>query len=121
MAMIPDADQLDLLAQLPRTPASDVKRLGWKSLMKAIRSGGRLVVTNHNEPEAVILSAEEYANLMRLAQQTTMNTEATLANLRHSFDQRLAALQTPDAGDRLRSVMREAARLEGKVKAGDGH
>lgn len=121
MAIPLKIDPLDALAQLPHTPASDVKKLGWRGVMKAIRSNGKMVVTNHNEPEAVILTAEEYAELMQIVQQTTTKTESALAMLRHSFDQRLAALQAPDAGDRLRSVMRGAAKLDGKVKAGASH
>lgn len=121
MSMSSDAKLLDWLAQLPHTPASDVKKLGWRGLMKAIRSRGKLVVTNHNEPEAVILSAQEYADLMQAAQQTATKTEDTLAALRQRFDERLSALQTADAGDRLRNVMGAGARLEGKVKAGASH
>ena len=94
---------------------------GWRGLMKTIRSSGKIVVTNHNEPEAVILSAEEYADLMRSVQQTASQTEVALAALRQRFDQRLSALQPADAGDRLRDVMRAGARLEGKVKAGASH
>lgn len=121
MAMSSDAKLVDWLAQLPHTPASDVKKLGWRGLMKTIRSSGKIVVTNHNEPEAVILSAEEYADLMRSVQQTASQTEVALAALRQRFDQRLSALQPADAGDRLRDVMRAGARLEGKVKAGASH
>lgn len=112
---------LDWLAQLPHAPASDVKRLGWRGLMKLIRSSGKIVVTNHNEPEAVILSAEEYAELMRAARQSGAQTEVALAVLRQRFDQRLAVLQSTDAGNRLRDVMGWGARLEGKVKAGTSH
>lgn len=121
MALSSDTTLQDWLAQLPHAPASDVKKLGWRGLMKAIRSSGKLVVTNHNEPEAVILSADAYAELMRAAQQTATQTDGALAALRQRFDQRLAALQSADAGDRLRDVMRAGARLEGKVKAGTSH
>ncbi len=121
MAVASNTQVFDWLAQLPRAPASDVKKLGWRGLMKAIRSTGKLVVTNHDEPEAVILSTDEYAQLMRAAQQTAVQTEGALAALRQRFDRRLAALQSPDAGDRLREVMRSGARLKGKVKAGARH
>ncbi len=52
------------------------------------------MVTNHNEPEAVILAVEAY--------------------------ERLAALQAPDAGDRLRAVMVAPARGDAALKAGCG-
>jgi hypothetical protein len=45
---------------------------------------------------------------------------AELDALRAKFDDRLAALRAPDAGDRLRKLARRPARLHGKVKAGTG-
>ena len=48
------------LAKLPRTPASDLKKLGWRGMMNALRSKGKIVVTNHDEPEAVIIPVAEY-------------------------------------------------------------
>lgn len=112
-----DAKPLVDLAQLPQAPTSDVKKLGWRGLMKTVHSSGKLVITKHSEPEAVIMSAREYAQLMQVAWQTAPQTQSTLEFLQQRFDQRLAALQAPDAGDRLRNVMHERARLEGKVKA----
>ena len=44
------------LAKLPRIPASDLKKLGWRGMMNAVRSKGRFLVTNHGEAEAVIQS-----------------------------------------------------------------
>ncbi|MBA4741076.1 MAG: type II toxin-antitoxin system prevent-host-death family antitoxin [Azoarcus sp.] len=104
---------------LPRTPASDVKRLGWRGVMKSVGRAGRIVVTNHNEPEAVILSTDEYAAMVRALARSS--DEAALEALRHRFDERLAALEAPDAGDRLRQLARAPARLEGRVKAGSGY
>lgn len=118
---MPDATLLDPLTELPRAPASDVKKLGWRGVMKTVRSTGRIVVTNHSEPEAVILSTEEYARLVRMAEQAAPRPEDALAALRADFDRRLAALETPDAADRLRKLMRSGAKLQGKVTAGTGH
>ncbi len=106
------------VSQLSRTPASDVKKLGWRGLMRTLETEGTLLVTNHNEPEAVILSVQDYAAFVRLAQQSEATAEAALQALRTRFDARLAALQAPDAGDRLRAVLRQPTRLGGSVKAG---
>jgi len=38
------------LAKLASLPASDLKKLGWRGVMNALRSKGRLLVTNHDEP-----------------------------------------------------------------------
>ncbi len=106
---------------LTRVPASDVKRRGWRGMMWTLREQGTVLVTNHDRPEAVILTADAYADLLDRATQGESRAESDLALLRRRFDERLAALRKPDAGDRLRSVMRSPARLRGKVKAGNSY
>ncbi|ATD68694.1 hypothetical protein CNR27_04380 [Luteimonas chenhongjianii] len=110
--------KLDALDALPRTPASDVKKLGWRGVMKTIARGGKVVVTNHNTPEAVILSADEYDAILRALDAAGASQRSALDTLRARFDERLAALEADDAGARLRAVMAGPARLDGKVKAG---
>jgi prevent-host-death family protein len=86
--------------------------------MRTVREEGVVLVTNHDQPEAVILEAEAYENLLERAKQAESRVESDLALLRRRFDERLAALRRPDASQRLRSVMRGPARLRGRVKAG---
>jgi prevent-host-death family protein len=109
------------LAKLPRTPASDLKKLGWRGMMNAVRSKGKILVTNHDQPEAVIIPVAEYDDLLRLAEQSEAQTESVLAHLRQSFDERLAVLQGQSAATRLQSTVRGRAKLGGKVKAGSGY
>lgn len=90
-------------------------------MMNALRSKGKLVVTNHNEPEAVIIPAAEYDAIMQLLEQAKAQTESTLAGLRQTFDERLAVLQGQSAAARLQSTMRGSAKLRGRVKAGSGY
>lgn len=113
--------KLDAIEDLPRTAASDVKKLGWRGVMKAVARGGKVLVTHHNEPEAVILSAGEYDAILHALEQAGAAHEPALETLRRRFDARLAALQAGDAGERLRAAMREPAALRGEVKAGTGH
>src|ERR1700732_3300548 len=101
------------LAQLPRTPASDLKKLGWRGMMSALRSKGKLLVTNHDEPEAVIIPVAEYDALMQLVKQSEAQTELALAALRQSFDERLSVLQGRSAATRLQSTLRGRAKLGG--------
>lgn len=115
---IPLRVDFDALTPLTRGPASDVKKHGWRGLMRVLQSEGQLVVTNHSEPEAVILSIQDYAAFVRLAQQSEATADSALQTLRQRFDDRLAVLQAPDAGDRLRAVMGEPAALHSRVKAG---
>src|ERR1700756_3810668 len=109
------------LAKLPRTPASDLKKRGWRGVMNALRSKGKLLVTNHEEPEAVIIPVAEYDALMQIVEQSEAQTESRLAGLRRSFDERLSILQDRSAADRLQSAIRGRAKLGGKVKAGSGY
>lgn len=112
---------LDLLDQLSRTPASEVKKQGWRGIMKTVSDRGKVLITNHNTPEAVILSAREYTALVEAAHSAREQGSATLETLRRQFDARLAALDAPDAATRLRALIAAPARLEGSVKAGSGH
>jgi PHD/YefM family antitoxin component YafN of YafNO toxin-antitoxin module len=109
------------LAKLPRAPASDLKKLGWRGMMNALRGTGKLLITNHDEPEAVIVSVGEYDALMQVVEQSQAQTEAALAGLRRSFDERLSVLQADSAASRLKSAIRGRAKLGGKVKAGSGY
>lgn len=113
--------RLDAIDALPRTPASDVKKLGWRGVMKSVGRIGKVVVTNHDQPEAVILSTAEYDLILQALQAAADREDDALDRLRQRFDQRLAALQADDAADRLRALMREPAHLDGKARAGSGH
>ena len=54
-------------------------------------------------------------------QKQEQEQEQELAALRQRFDQRLASLETDDAGERLREVLHEPATLDGTIKAGESH
>jgi PHD/YefM family antitoxin component YafN of YafNO toxin-antitoxin module len=111
--------QLDPINALHALAASDVKKGGWRGVTRALEAHGTVVITNHDEPEAVVLPVDAYEKLAALAQQETARTESALEALRRRFDERLAALRAPDAAGRLRSAMRAGPRLRGKVKAGE--
>ncbi len=115
------AASLDCLASLPRTPASAVKKNGWRGVMRTLDAQGKILITNHNDPEAVILSTREYTALMQAVQLAQSNLQTPLEALQRKFDERLSILNSPDAGDRLRSLMDQPATLEGQVKAGTGY
>jgi prevent-host-death family protein len=109
------------LETLPHTPASDVKKLGWRGVMKAVARNGRVVVTNHNQPEAVILPVEDYNHLLQLLREAATRDEAALDALRRKYDERLACLNEPGAGDKLAALLDKPLDLGGRVIAGEGH
>ena len=115
------ATRLNRLEDLHGIPASDVKKRGWRGVMRTLQDRGVVLVTNHDAPEAVIMPTRAYAELLEAVTQANARAAAELDALRVRFDERLAALRAPDAGARLRSVMRRPARLGGKVKAGTGY
>ena len=107
-----------LLAQMQRKPASDVKREGWRGIMRAVDAVGKVLVTNHDEPEAVILSMREYRQLTLLAEQVQRDNANKLEQLTHAFDAELAVLKQSDAGDQLRGAFGAPLALRGEVIAG---
>lgn len=109
---------LSALENLPRTPASDVKKLGWRGVMKTIALNGKVVVTNHDAPEAVILSAEEYIAILDLLRKAADRDEAALNVLRRKFDERLESLDTPDAGEKLDALFNTPFSFNGKPFTG---
>ena len=109
------------LVKLPRTPASDLKKIGWRGMMSALRAKGKMLVTNHDQPEAVIMTVDEYDALMQIVEQSEAQTESALSALRTSFDERLSVLQDRSAPSRLQSTIRGRAKLNGKVKVGSGY
>ncbi len=79
--------------------------------MNALRSKGRIVVTNHGEPEAVIVPVAEYEAIMQFVEQAEAQIELTIANLRRTFDERLSVLQDRSAATRLQATMSGCAKL----------
>jgi prevent-host-death family protein len=107
---------------LRSAPASDVKKKGWRRMLELAREHqGRLAITSHNRPQAVILTVEAYEQLVEQSRRQEAAFDSTLEALSAEFDQRLATLGTPAGTDRLRKAARAPARLHGKVKAGTGH
>lgn len=102
--------------------ATEIKTIGWRGVLdRARRNAGLLTITNHDQPQAVILTPEAYASLLEKANAQDSAVARSLEQLRESFDARLASLATPKAAEQLREVFDRPARLHGKVKAGTGH
>ena len=103
--------RLPTLDELPRTPASNVKKLGWRGVMREVDRTGSMVVTHHDRPEAVILSLDEYRALVLTAEAALRSSRSALDTLRSDFD----------AGERLRDVFGQSPALGGQVRAGQGY
>jgi prevent-host-death family protein len=112
-----DPADFPAVQDLPRKPASEVKSDGWPATVREAQDFGKLLVTNHNRPEAVILAVREYEKLVQLARQSGEQMERALVNLQGEYDRRLSLLDEKGAAGKLRSI-RGPAKLRGKVKAG---
>lgn len=112
------ADPAAELEALPRKPVSDLKREGWRGIMRSVGPAGRLVMTNHDQPEAVILSLAAFRQLSEQAGRAALEDQRKLERLSSAFDDELAMLQQADAGDRLRKAFAKPLRLGGKLIAG---
>ncbi|MEG0185460.1 MAG: type II toxin-antitoxin system Phd/YefM family antitoxin [Stenotrophomonas sp.] len=118
--------RFDPINELTHTTASSVKE-HWRKVMQEVREQRMVVVTNHSEPQAVIVSIEQYRALQARVEALENSLEELrvqptgLDELRAGFDQRLAVLQQADAGDTARDLLRRPARLQGQLKAGSGH
>lgn len=114
------------ITELTRTTASSVKEQ-WRKVMQEVRDQRMVVVTNHNEPQAVIISADQYRALQAKVEALEQSLDElrsqtpALTELRQGFDERLAVLQQAQAGARARDLLQRPARLQGKVKAGSGY
>jgi PHD/YefM family antitoxin component YafN of YafNO toxin-antitoxin module len=110
-------NQTDTLQKLQSTPASSIKG-SWRDVVKFVLKSGRLLVTNHKEPEVVILSLEAYAELTRAAGEGDATRQVALDELSKRFDARLASLDNANAGKQLRAMMSKPTKLNGKLKSG---
>lgn len=77
--------------------ASEVKS-NWRAIVEEARVK-EVIVTNYNRPEAVVMSAERYAEL-----KTAARANDPLRRLRDDFDRELTALRAPDAAAKLREI-----------------
>ena len=108
----------ETLVHLERRPVSDVKREGWRGIMRTVDAAGKVLMTNHDQPEAVILSLQEYRLLTALAERVQRDNQRRLEQLTRAFDAELAVLKQPGAGDRLREAFGAPLTLHGEVVAG---
>ena len=111
----------EMASTLPHKPSSALKKEGWSGFMREVSIRGGLVVTHHNQPEAVVLSVDSYQALERMAQREKLREEQQLAELSARFDHRLASLNAAQAHDALHAFMDDPVLLDGKVIAGTAY
>jgi PHD/YefM family antitoxin component YafN of YafNO toxin-antitoxin module len=103
------------LAALESVAATLVRR-EWSEVRERLRSTKVLALTSHDRVDAVLLDPAEYATLVARAAEADLSLISTLTA---HFDARLAALQQPDARDRLLQAFERNGQFDGAVVAGE--
>lgn len=96
--------QLEAIAGKHTTRAASEVKANWRAIVEEARERD-VIVTNDNRPEAVVMSAQRYAQLQEAAR-----ANDPLQRLREEFDRELAILRTTGAGDRMREVFAASPR-----------
>jgi prevent-host-death family protein len=84
------------LAEADRLTATDAKNAFGSVLERVIR-GGRVVITKHDAPKAVLISIDEFNFL-------TATGDRQLVRLTDQFDAMLERMQTREAGERMKAA-----------------
>lgn len=118
---------LPTLDELPRQNASQVKNK-WGEVVRQVREAGSVAITNHAAVEMVLLDAATYRDLAArvesLNAQLQAREQAALYDLSGRFEARLAALQSPDASGKARSLFEAKGKLSKgakRAKAGSAY
>ena len=114
-------NRIPMSARLPQKQFTDVKKLGWRSIMDTVDGKGPVVMLNHKRPQVVILPVADYVAMVLEIERTRLQPETTLDALRQQFDEHLASLREPGAGDRLRAAFNAPVRNTRAVKVGEGY
>ena len=109
--------ELPRLEDLPRQTASDVKNK-WREVVREVRESGSVAITNHSSVEVVLVNADAYRELAASAAALKEREAAVLDQLSAQFNERLASLQAPDAGDKAAAVFKRKGWLSSRPKAG---
>lgn len=87
----------------PRSPVvymtSTEAKNGFGRVLDTVARQGTVLITKHNEPQAVVMSVEQYESL-------TGRTTSGLDTLAAEFDAMLERMQTPEARAGLRDAFR---------------
>lgn len=109
--------ELPRLEDLPRQSASNVKNK-WRDVVREVRESGSVAITNHSSVEVVLVNAEAYRELAASAAALKEREASVLDQLSAQFNERLASLQAPNAGENAAAVFKRKGRLSTRPKAG---
>lgn len=112
------------LRDAPQATSTQVQKT-WRRVLSMVRASGRVVVTNHGDVEAVVVSRQELERLdreigeLRERVQQLAGDTPSVDRLRKQFLHRLANRDEAHFSDRLRTAAQTRVSLDGRLKAGD--
>jgi PHD/YefM family antitoxin component YafN of YafNO toxin-antitoxin module len=112
------------LRDAPQATSTQVQKT-WRRVLSMVRSSGRVVVTNHGDVEAVVVSRQELERLdheigeLRERVRKLTGGAPSVDQLHEQFLERLGSRDEAAFSDRLRTAGRTRVALEGRLKAGD--
>jgi hypothetical protein len=109
--------ELPGLDELPRQNASQVKNK-WGEVVRLVQEVGSVAVTNHSAVEMVLIRAATYRQLVQEILALNAREQSVLDELASRFNSRLATLQQPDAGRKVRALFAAKGKLTRRPKAG---
>jgi antitoxin Phd len=81
-------------------------------LLETVIRGGRVFITRHDAPKAVLISAEDFEVLLAAA---NGNAKAKLDGLNARFDAMLARMQEPGAREKMQAAFDASPKEMGKA------
>lgn len=112
---------LEISTDLPSKTSSDLKRIGWRGLLREVALVGQVAVTNHRTPEAVVIDAKVYDQLVNELVVLRRATQPSLTDLEERFAARIAQMRKPEVDASLRELFTSPVDLEGTVRVGRGN
>lgn len=110
------------VSALASTTASELQK-GWRGVVKLVRAEGRVAVTNHGDPEVVVLSLGEYERLHGLERELAGLAGGTplspVEELTRRFKARMASRDPAAFDRRLDEAAATPARPGGRLRVDD--
>ena len=115
--------QIPSLQEFETVTATDIKKDGWKRVVARLKNstGKAMTVTNHREPEVVLMTVDQYQALVAMAAAGGSYDEGVLDALRQDFDKRLNLLRSADVAERAHQIMDEPIRTKGRYRVEDSY
>jgi hypothetical protein len=105
------------LDELPRQNASQVKNK-WGEVVRLVQELGTVAVTNHSAVEMVLVRAATYRQLVQEILALNAREQVVLDELASRFNSHLAALQQPDASQKVQALLAVKGKLTKRPRAG---